>query len=104
MTPWEKGSVELVNIALQAMRTLGALFNGKCTESGGIWNQQACAVTNSTEFENKIVLSQHHCGILGFCSEQEGEFRGKVWQTRVTWWFELIRPDLIHELLLVQRH
>ena len=86
MTPFKKESVELVNLALQARRTLGVLKKNNSAQSptGKEWNQQAYAVTNSTEFENKIVLSHQLCGILGFCSEQGGGFRGKVWQTLVT--------------------
>ena len=46
------------------------------------------------------MLRHRYCGILGFCSDQEMGVRGKVWQTLVTQWFELIG----HELLLLQRH
>ena len=49
--PMSKESVELVYLALQARRTLVALCQRQCTKSSGKWNQQACAVTNSSEFK-----------------------------------------------------
>ena len=68
------------------------LKNSAQSSTGKEWDRQACAVTNSTEVENKILLSHQLCGILGFWSVQEGRVREKVWQTLVTWWFDLINP------------
>ena len=55
-------------------------------------------MTNSFELKKKIILRHQRCGILGFCSEQEGRFGEKRGR--------LITPvrDQSRELLLIQRH